>query len=111
MVWLDGVEGDSLEMRVDFRRPRIDGQGVVQSVKARAAVPVFTVAAPREEIAVVVKPPRTYYPPLLQSHGVEGRVMMEFVVDTTGRADPATIHDWWPPERPRLTGALEAHYQ
>ncbi len=111
MTWPDGVAGDSLEMLVDFPRPKIDGEGVIKPVRARAAVPVFSVAAPREAAAVVVKPPVTYYPPLLQSWGVEGRVMMEFVVDTTGRADAATIHDLWPSERPRLTGALGAHYQ
>lgn len=111
MNWPDDIEGDSLELRVDFPRPRVDSAGKIQAVRARAAVPVFSVAAPREGEVVVVKPGQTYYPPLLQGSGVEGRVMMEFVVDTTGRADPATIHDWWPPERPRLTGALEAHYQ
>lgn len=111
MPWPDGVVGDSLEMLVDFPRPKIDGQGTVKAVRARAAVPVFSVAAPREEEVVVVKPPLGYYPPLLQSWGVEGRVMMEFTVDTTGRADPETIHDVWPRERPRLTGVLGAHYR
>lgn len=111
MTWPDGVAGDSLEMLVDFPRPKIDGEGVIKPVRARAAVPVFSVAAPREAEPVVVKPPLSYYPPLLQSRGVEGRVMMEFVVDTTGRADAETIHDVWPRERPRLTGALGAHYQ
>jgi hypothetical protein len=111
MTWPDGVADDSLEMWVDFARPKIDGEGIIKPVRARAAVPVFSVVAPREEEVVVVQPPPSYYPPLLQAWGVEGRVMMEFAVDTTGRADPATIHDVWPKERPRLTGALGAHYQ
>lgn len=111
MIWPEGLSDDSLEMLVDFRRATVDGDGGIVPVRARAAVPLFTVAAPREKPVRVVQQPRTFYPPLLQSQGVIGRVMMEFVVDTTGHADVATIHDVWPRERPALTGALGAHYK
>jgi len=31
------------------------------------------------------------YPPILQQAGVEGRVLAEFVIDTAGRAEPASL--------------------
>lgn len=111
MLWPADVTDDSLEMLIDFRRPHIDSAGTVKPVRVRAGVPVFSIAAPSEKEVRAVKPPLRYYPPTLQSRGVEGRVMMEFTVDTTGHVDPATIHDVWPASRPRLTGAMEDYYQ
>jgi TonB family protein len=35
--------------------------------------------------------PTPAYPPLLADAGVGGRVVVRFVVDTTGRVEPATI--------------------
>jgi hypothetical protein len=36
---------------------------------------------------------------------------MQFVVDSSGRVDPATLRDLWPADRPRLTGELGGHYR
>lgn len=38
-----------------------------------------------------VNMPRPRYPPVLQQAGVSGRVELEYVVDTTGHAEPRTI--------------------
>ncbi|HEU5305293.1 MAG TPA: TonB family protein [Gemmatimonadales bacterium] len=43
------------------------------------------------EPAVVVSQPRPRYPATLAAVGIEGRVMVEFVIDTTGRVEPASI--------------------
>ncbi|HEY2804232.1 MAG TPA: energy transducer TonB [Gemmatimonadales bacterium] len=39
----------------------------------------------------VLSTPPVHYPPLLREAGIEGSVLLEFVVDTTGRVEPATI--------------------
>jgi protein TonB len=39
----------------------------------------------------VLATPPVRYPPLLREAGIEGTVVLEFVVDTLGHAEPATI--------------------
>jgi periplasmic protein TonB len=43
------------------------------------------------EPAVVVSQPLPKYPATLAAAGIEGRVMAQFVIDTTGRVEPASI--------------------
>ena len=43
------------------------------------------------EPAAVLSQPMPQYPAALASAGVEGRVMVEFVIDTTGKAEPVSI--------------------
>ena len=44
-----------------------------------------------DEPPEVLSTPPVRYPPLLRDAGIEGSVVLEFVVDTTGRVEPATI--------------------
>jgi protein TonB len=46
---------------------------------------------PGFEPAIVVSQPMPRYPAALESVGIEGLVVVEFVVDTTGRVEPASI--------------------
>ena len=93
MAWPREFREDSVEMRIGFVRPEIDEKGKVHPVEARVAVPMFSVAAPREKRVRVRKWPPQHYPQRLHELGVEGDVMMRFVVDTMGHADVLTIHD------------------
>lgn len=45
----------------------------------------------RFQQAIVVSQPAPQYPKPLEALGVEGRVAVEFVIDTTGRVQPASI--------------------
>jgi TonB family protein len=45
----------------------------------------------RFEPAVLISQPVPMYPPLLREIGLSGRVLLQFVVDTTGRVEPASI--------------------
>jgi protein TonB len=45
----------------------------------------------RFEQAVVVSPPVPRYPTVLAAVGIEGKVSLEFVIDTLGRVEPASI--------------------
>ena len=53
-------------------------------------------------------PPR--YPDRAAMSRMGGYVTMRFIVDTLGRVEPASIHDLWPSDKPRLTGYLAADY-
>jgi hypothetical protein len=54
-------------------------------------------------------PPR--YPPNAAMRSVTAFVIMRFIVDTAGRAVPASIHDLWPTDKPPLTGDLARYYE
>ena len=45
----------------------------------------------RFEPAILVSQPAPRYPGALETLGIEGQVMVEFVIDTTGRVQPLTI--------------------
>ena len=45
----------------------------------------------RFQAAVLLSQPEPRYPPILQQVGVEGHVLLRFVVDTTGRVDKRSI--------------------
>ncbi len=44
-----------------------------------------------ERTVAVVAAPRPAYPEMLRTAGVEGRVVVRFVVDTSGRVEPASL--------------------
>jgi protein TonB len=50
------------------------------------------------------------YPRYSETHRVSGTLLVQFVVDTSGRADMSTFHDLWPSNKPRLTGELGDYY-
>jgi hypothetical protein len=109
-LWPDSTL-DSLVFDLKLRVPLVDHEGpAVFVVPVRNGVPVFTVLRPWGESAHVIRPPHVWYPQGLDRSGVEGSLVVQFVVDTNGRADPATVRDLWPSDRPRLTGELGAYY-
>ena len=57
---------------------------------ARAADQVFAEAAVDERAEIVSAPPLEY-PPALQHAGLQGRVTVQAVIDTLGRAEPASL--------------------
>ena len=48
-------------------------------------------AAEVDDPAVVVHQPSPRYPPVLQQAGVDGRVLVEFIIDTTGHMEAASL--------------------
>ena len=52
--------------------------------------PVYEIAVVEEQPALI-EPGTLEYPPLLQQAGIEGRAVLEFVLDPQGRVEPATI--------------------
>jgi protein TonB len=62
-------------------------------------------AAEADEPLTATYMPTPVYPPVLADAGVSGRVVVRFVVDTTGRVEPATIELVTSPH-PGLTDAV-----
>lgn len=50
------------------------------------------------------------YPEAARHGGANAFVTLQFVVDTTGRADLSTVRDLWPKDLPRLTGPVGDYY-
>ena len=72
--------------------------GVVGNVYLKANELPFAQRAPQSvsgtgglERPVVVSGPRLQYPNLLRQAGIEGRVIVRAIIDTTGRAEPASV--------------------
>jgi TonB family protein len=68
----------------------VGGTGLV-APNAIDAIYVATTDIAGFEAAVVLSQPMPQYPAALASVGVEGRVTVEFVIDTTGKVEPASI--------------------
>lgn len=108
--WPEGVAADSFSFSISLTSPHVDRSGKVSMGHVRIAVPLFSVAAPWEEDAMVVREGRKSYPSVNQRDYVTGNTEMQFVVDTTGRADMSTVRDVWPATTPQLTGAMHDYY-
>jgi len=57
---------------------------------AAAVVNAASLEQPPQPIAGSCQPPS--YPTLLRASQIEGRVILEFVVDTTGRIEPSSVN-------------------
>lgn len=110
MIWPDGFERDSVAFRLVMHRPRVDSHGSVTPFEARQAFPLFRAGVPTEEPVVTKRRPHVNYPERLQERRVIGNLLMQFIVDTTGRAEMETVKDLWPSSKPRLTGELGGYY-
>jgi outer membrane biosynthesis protein TonB len=70
------------------------------------AVEVRTADSVDDPVRVIEQPPLRY-PPTLAQAGITGRVELEYVVDTSGRAEPASLRHW----RARVRSSRRRHAQ
>ena len=112
MTWPDIVPADSMRFRISFVHPSVDASFKTSPPTAGLAVPapVFTVGVPVEQVVGIVKRPMVRYPMQNLDNRVSGVLLVQFVVDTTGRADMSTFRDVWPADLPRLTGEKGRYY-
>ena len=112
MSWPDIVAADTIAFRLSFVSPTVGADGKLSPAHAAmvAPAPVFTVGAPVEEVATNKKRPSVRYPMQNLDERVSGVLLVKFVVDTNGRADPTTVEDIWPEGLPRLTGDKGRYY-
>ena len=110
--WPAGTVGDSVSFDLTYRWPDVGVDGTMRPILVRdAALPMFSMAMPRGKEVAVRRPPRISYPLKSQDAFIEGVVILEFIVDSTGRVKMNTIRDTWPANRPRLIGEKAEFYQ
>jgi hypothetical protein len=68
----------------------------------RLGFPVAALRMPVEDAVRVLDLPPPRYPMSQARQRFEATVVMQFMVDTTGRAEPATIRDVWPANVPPM---------
>ena len=78
----DGIEGG---VRVD-EVPEV----IATAVPGTGMVPVYRAEELRETARLITQEPPAY-PPVLRAAGIEGFVRLQFIVDTLGRVEPASV--------------------
>jgi len=106
ITWTVEAARDSVEMRLALAH-------TAEPAYARAigaGFPVFALRRPVSTRALVVSLPRVRYPTGLHTPGAEDRVTLQVTIDTLGAPEPASIHELWPEDRPRLAGDTPADH-
>jgi TonB family protein len=99
---------DSVTVELNYQWPSVSRTGAVGKVLARAAFPVFTLRVPWLEPVQVVHQPRVRYPEGPRMGNAQGNVLLQFIVDTTGRAQMSTVRELG---KPRLGPELHEYYR
>lgn len=109
----DVIRGDSLVFVLEHVHQPVTGPTrALGRVPVRNPAPVFTLPVLWTQQATVVPGTiRPNYPSEMQMRGVEGRVVLGFVINTTGRADPATVRDLHPEVLAALAPELRDAYR
>ena len=109
--WPDGVPGDSLTFDLWLTYPRVSADGRVTPIGPGFSAPAFSLLLPPMSPVRVVSMPSVQYPTRTAGQNVTATVIMQFVVDSTGRVDPESIHDEWRSDHQRPRGELGDHYR
>jgi hypothetical protein len=106
----DGI-GDSASFGMSFVNPRVTKEGKLIPVKARQAVPVFSLLVPWDKSVELTKSPNIHYPEIARSLRGIGAVRLAFMVDKSGRADIETVKEVWPADKTRPKGEALLAYE
>jgi hypothetical protein len=108
--WADEIDGDSVPflLRVDY--PELDDKGQLEPMRALHAAALLEIRVPMLTPVEQHRMSRILYPETLRRMGVTGKLVLQFVVDTSGRPIGSSIRDVWPEQRPRLRGDLQRYY-
>jgi hypothetical protein len=110
VFWPEGLPGDSAAVELHFHHAVVRPDGTAEPLRLRVAMPLLSLPVPRTSPVVQTRSASIAYPELSLRGGAVGTVVLEFVVDTAGRVDPATVRELWSPGRPRLTGDVGRYY-
>ncbi len=111
VFWPETAKGDSLSFRQEFASPAVRPNGKLEPLAVRVANPAFTLPMPWFKLAEMTRKPRIDYPIKPQSGLSQGRVILDFVVDTAGKIDPSSVHEYWPEGAKRPVGQDVAYYR
>jgi hypothetical protein len=112
LLWPKSSTSDSVVVRLFLRAEGMkDDNRHLVATEPGMRFRVFSLLQPEASPAIPLpnQPPPTY-PQENESSRVGGTVLMQLVVDTLGRAIPASIRDLWPASTPRLQGYEAQEY-
>ena len=102
-AWPDSVDGDSIPFLIRFDYPELNEKGKLEPMRGQYAAPLLEVRVPAMTPVEPRRMGQVRYPEELRRAGVQGTLVMQFVVDTTGAPVERTVRDLWPDKRPRMT--------
>jgi len=107
----EGVDADSIPFSLSLVNPTVTEKGAILPVEARQPIAVFSIATAPERSVRVIESPHVQYPEYSRWLRSIGGVRMTYVVNKTGRVEPATIKEMWPIGLERPTGQLLLAYE
>lgn len=109
--WPGNARGDSIQFRISLRASEAEVSGKIDQPPMVLGIPVMSIDVQSEEPVKILKAPQLTYPSYSEAGHATGLVLMQFVVDTSGRADMSTVHDLWPKDKPRLVDERSEYYR
>ena len=103
-TWPEKLEGDSVAFELHFDWPRPDGAGKFDPIPARHAAPVAPMIVPAVRAARPTRAADFVFRRWPADSRGDVVVEVEFVVDSTGRADAGSIRTRWPEGEPPAAG-------
>lgn len=110
IIWPQDLPGDSAHVRLHIDVPSLINGTLVGDEALPVAIPVYATRVLEEKPAAVRRGVQPSYPERNRRGAWSGTVIMQFVIDTTGRAEQGTMKDVWPRNVPRLKPELTDIY-
>lgn len=111
LFWPADATVDSLSFRLELSVPTPTRTGALKSTPLRVSIPIFSLAVPWISNVAVTKAARIRYPEVLRQMGMTGTIILRYVVNADGRADPATLSDLWNSPLPYPSGDMGRAYR
>ncbi len=102
--WPEGTRADSLKFGISFELTLPGKRQLTHP--PRIAFPVFSVFFPPEVPVRLTSKSQPEYPSAELREGITAVIILEFQVDSTGRAIPGSIKEVWSPTKKRPTGRM-----
>ena len=109
MFWPESSKADSMFFILNLEYPLVREDGKVVPRKLRMAFPLFSLSMPWMKEAEMKRFPRIDYPS--RPPAVHVGVVVEFVVDTVGKIENGSMHEYVRHGSPALTGEEAAYYR
>jgi hypothetical protein len=113
IAWPDGHVGDSLVLHLELRpeyvgdKPRLMEPGKV----IRKFVAFYLTEPERVSAFQLLGQGIPVYPAREEMNRLEGEVLLQFIIDSTGRVERESIHDPWPVDKPYPRGYSATIYE
>jgi hypothetical protein len=106
----EDAAADTFAFDVSYLVPTANREGKLAVTRPQFATPLFRLAMPWETTVTIERPPRIEYPHENIFRGAIGSLILQYVVDSLGKADVSTLRDIPPPGLKKVSGeVLEAY--